>query len=143
LEQRVGEAIALAVRAQTAASSPSGGVYRAIATLCDHVAGDPFLARVCLTDDFPPGPNGARSRRRLIEVVAELLQGTTPQAAAPSPLVIEASTGALWSLFHHHVIRDWSLRREISATLSYLALAPVVGASAAVASIRSEQAPKP
>jgi AcrR family transcriptional regulator len=140
LEQRVGEATAQAVRAQTAASSPPGGVYRAIATLCDHVAGNPFLARVCLTtDDFPPGLNGARSRRRLIEVVTELLQGATPQAVAPSPLTIEASTGAIWSLFHRHIIRDWSLRRQISATLSYMVLAPVVGASTTVASIGSEQ----
>lgn len=136
LEQRVGEAMAKAARAQTAARSPQGGVYRAIVALCDHVAGDDFLVRVCLTGDFPPGPDGLRSRRRLIDAIVELL---ADGASDRSPLASEASAGALWSLFHHYVIRDWALRRQISATLGYLALAPAVGASAAVEWIKSEQ----
>lgn len=139
LEQRAGGALAQASRAQAAASSWPGGVYRAIAALCDHVALDPFLARVCLNSDFPPGPDSARSRERLITAIADLISNVSH--SAQSSLVAEASIGAIWSLFHHHVIRDWALRRQISATLSYLAVAPVVGASPAVAAIRTEQAP--
>jgi AcrR family transcriptional regulator len=138
IEQRVGEAMAQAARAQAAARSWAGGAYRAITALCDHIAEDQLLARVCLTDDFPPGPNGALHRQRFIDALLELLSDQAPQLPASS-LTTEASTGALWSLFHHHLIRDWALRRQISATLAYLALAPAIGAPAAVAAIQDEQ----
>jgi AcrR family transcriptional regulator len=138
LEQQVGEALAGAARAQAAASSWPGGVYRAIAALCDHIASSAFLARVCLTNDFPPGPDGARSRQRLIAAVNDLLAGS-PRAARPTAPATEASLGALWSLFHHHVIRDWPPHHQISATLTYLSLAPAVGASSVVAAIQDEQ----
>jgi AcrR family transcriptional regulator len=78
-EQRAGEALAQAARAQTAASSAAGGVYRAIAALCGQVSADSFLARVCLTDDFPSGPNANRSRQRLLSAITELLSDTSPQ----------------------------------------------------------------
>jgi AcrR family transcriptional regulator len=140
LEQRAGEAIAQAARAQAAASNQAGGVYRAVTALCDYIASDAFLARVCLTNDFPPGPEGARSRERLLAAISELLGPDAEPADELTPVVMEASTGAIWSLFHHYLIRDWSLRRQISATLSYLAVVPIVGAPAAVAAIRGEQA---
>ncbi len=139
LGQRVTEAMAQASRAQAAASSWPGGIYRAITALCDRIAGDAFLARVCLTNDFPPGPNGIRSRERLTGAIAELLSSSPPRSSQPAPLIAQASTGAIWSLFHHHLIRDWSMRRQLSATLSYLALAPSIGAAETVASIRREQ----
>jgi AcrR family transcriptional regulator len=141
LEQRAGEALAQASRAQTAARSWSGGVYRAITALCTHIANDPFLAKVCLTEDFPQKPRGVRSRQRLIAAFVELLTDSTPRANRPHPLAVEASMAATWSLFHHHVIRQSALRRQISASLSYLVLAPAVGASAAVAAIEREQHP--
>lgn len=134
IEQRVGEAIAQASRAQAAARDWPGGIYRAITALCTHIANDQLLARICLTDDFPPGPSGTLHRTRLIEALTELLSDQ-----AYSGLTTEASTGALWSLFHHHLIRDRALHRQISATLAYIALAPAIGAPAAIAEIQSEQ----
>ncbi len=139
LEQKAAEAFAQAARAQTAGRSWAGGVYRAIAALCEYIAADQFLASVCLADDFPPGSRGARTRQRLITAVAEQLGDGAPREARPSALAAEASAGAVWAVFHHHAIRDWAQRRQIAATLSYLALAPAVGAGAAVAAIRSEQ----
>ena len=139
LEQRAGEAIAEAARARALASSWQGGVYRAIASLCERIAADAFLAKVCLTDDFPPGPDGALSRQSLIAAIMQLLLEGVPGAARPTGLAGEASTGAAWALFGHHIIRNWVLRRRISATLSYLVLAPAVGASEALAAIEAEQ----
>jgi AcrR family transcriptional regulator len=141
LEQCAGEAMAQAARAQAAARTKTGGVYRAIAALSDHIAGDPFLSRVCLTDDFPTGPNGVRSRQRLIDAAVELLAGNSGSTPRPARLVEEASTGAVWSLFHHHVIRDRALRQQISATLAYLAMAPIAGASSTITAIQDEQSP--
>jgi AcrR family transcriptional regulator len=142
LEQRAGEAIAHAGRAQAAASSSAGGAYRAISSLCDYIANDPFLTRVCLTDDFPSSPNGARSRERLGKAVSELLTGESPSRPQVR-LTGEASAGAVWTLFYRHVIRDCVPRRQISATLTYLALAPFIGAPDVIKAIRAEQGEKP
>jgi len=139
LEQHAGEALAQAARAQGAGRTGPGGVYRAVTALCDHVAGDDFLARVCLADDFPNGPNGERARGRLTSAVAELLGDGAEPGKLQSSLFAETTTGAVWSLFHHHVVRDWSLRRQVAASLSYMALAPVVGASVTLRAIRDEQ----
>jgi AcrR family transcriptional regulator len=141
LEQRTGEALAQASRAQAAARSWSGGVYRAIAALSAHIAGDPFLTRVCFADDFPPGPNGGRARQRLIAGITEQFSEGAPRDTRPTPLEIEASAGAVWAVFHRHVVKERALHRQIAATLSYLALAPTIGAAAAVAAIESEQGP--
>jgi AcrR family transcriptional regulator len=138
IEQRVGEAMAQAARAQAAARDWPGGVHRAIAALCDHIAEDQFLARVCLTDDFPPGPNGILHRKRLTDALLELLSDQAPPAPCLEPSHRSLHRRPL-VLFHHHLIRDWSLRRQISATLTYLALAPVIGAIATVAAIQGEQ----
>jgi AcrR family transcriptional regulator len=139
LEQKAADALAQAARAQTAASGWAGGVYRAISALCGQVASDRFLATVCLTGDFPPGPDATRSRQRLLDAITELLSDPVHQTTPATPSRIAASSGAIWSLFHHHVIRDAPLHRQIAATLSYLALAPAIGASAAIAAIQSEQ----
>lgn len=136
LEQHAAAAMAQATRAQAAASSWEGGVYRAIAALSSQIASDNFLGRIFLADDFPPGPEGRRSRRRLIEAVTELL--SSPEATLPPGLAAGASAGAVWSVFHRHTLRDRAVGRQTAATLSYLTLAPAIGAPAAVVAIRGE-----
>lgn len=138
LELRASAAMARAARARSAAGSWAGGVYRAIAALCAHLAHDEFLAKVCLAGDLPPGPGGIRSRQGLSAAIADLLSDGAPRTVQPSPLTSEAVAGALWSLFHHHIVREWSQRRQISATLTYMALAPAIGAPDAVAAIEDE-----
>jgi AcrR family transcriptional regulator len=141
MEQRAGEATTQAARAQTAGRTWSGGLYRAISALCDQIAADPLLASVCLADNFTPGSSGARVRGQLIAILAEQLADSAPVAERPSLLVAEASSGAVWALFHHHVVRAIAQSApQVAATLAFMALAPVIGARAAVAAISSEQA---
>ena len=52
------------------------------------------------------------------------------------PCGVEATNGALWALFQRHLLTDWSQRRQIAATLAFIALAPIIGD---VAAIRREQ----
>jgi AcrR family transcriptional regulator len=139
LQQHAAEALAQAARAQAAARSWPGGVYRAIAALCEHIAGDAFLAGACVADDFAPDSSVSRARRRLGGAVVDQLTAAVPRDSRPSDLAVEASAGAVWGVFHHHLIRDWAMRRELSATLAYLALAPAIGAKAAVNAIAAEQ----
>jgi AcrR family transcriptional regulator len=142
LEQRAGQAMAQAARAQTASSGWLGGVYRAMTTLCDHVSGDPFLARVCLENDFPPGLRAERSRQRLIQALIELFSAEAPYPFREGPAT-EAAIGAVWALFLSHVVRKQSLRESIAATLTYLALAPLTTPREAIRAIRAEQRPSP
>jgi AcrR family transcriptional regulator len=140
MEQRAEEALAQAARAQTAGRSWPGGMYRAISALCDQLIGDPLLTSVCLAETFEPDSDGSRSRAQLIGVVAELLNDSAPILERPSALFAEASTDAVWSLFHHHLIRALPLSSpQIAATLAFMALAPVIGAPATVAAIAAEQ----
>jgi AcrR family transcriptional regulator len=141
MEQRAGEALAQAARAQTAGRAWPGGLYRAISALCDQIAGDPLLASVCLIDNFAPGSSGSRIRGQLLATVVEQLADAAPTAEQPTALITEASSGAIWSLFHHHVVRALSHSApQVAATLAFMALAPVIGAPAAVAAITAEQA---
>jgi AcrR family transcriptional regulator len=139
LEQRAGGAMAQAARAQTSASSEPGGIYRAIAALLDTVAKDPFLARVCLTDDFPQTRIGLRAKERFVDAVIELWTGDS-MAANLTPLAKEASLGAAWSLFQRSVLESREPSR-IAASLVYFCLVPAIGPEATVKAIRQEQSP--
>lgn len=140
LEQRAGEAFAQAARAQTAGRTWSGGLYRAISALCDQIAADPLLLSVCMADDFEPGSSGSRIRAQLLAIVAEQLADSAPPDDQPSALIAEASSGAVWALFHRHVVRGIAHSApQVAATLAFMALTPVVGAEAAVAAILAEQ----
>lgn len=141
MEQRAAEAIAQTSRAQTAGRTWSGGLYRAISAICDQIAADPLLMSVCLIDNFTPGSNGSRLRMQLLAAVAEQLSESAPLNEQPTTLITEASSGAVWALFHHHVIRALANSApQVAATLAFMALAPVIGAPAAVATIAAEQA---
>jgi len=140
LEQRIGVALEQATDARATGISWEGGVYRAIATLCVKVARDPLLAKLGFSEVFAPGLNGMRCRERLVHATATLLRDEAAPAQRPSQLAAEASIGAVWGVMHHHVVNNRAKQLPwLAATLSYLALAPAVGGSAAVAAIRAEQ----
>ena len=142
LEQRGSEAIEQAGRAQIAGRTWGGGIYRALAGLSDRVANDPILANVCLADDFSPNSRGSRCRKRLLDAVMDQLVESIPDDQRPSSLMREASVGAVWQLFHKHVVRASRQHRpQVAATLTYLGLAPLIGSSDAMSSIRRELDP--
>ncbi len=140
IEQRAAAALAQAARAQTSASSAPGGVYRAIAALVDCFGKDPFLSRVCLTDEFPETQAGRRAKKRLTDAILELRAEQAPIVLRSGDLAMEASSGAVWSLVRRYVLPS----REptpISASLVYLYLAPAIGPAATVRAIEREQSP--
>lgn len=138
VEQRVDEALAEAAHAREHAESWAGGVYRVIAALCEQVGADAFLAKACRIDDGPSGESAVRLQQRLTAAVLDLIEDGAP-ALGSTPLTREASADALWGLFYRHKVRDWVLRRQIAATLSYMVLAPAIGAPAALDAIQVEQ----
>jgi len=140
LDERAAGVAAQAARAQMSGATWGGGVHRAINAYATQIAGDPLLARVCAQNNFAVGSNGSVTRLRLVAGVSDQLRDSAPLESRASEFSAEASAGAVWNVFHHHVLRDWVVHHpEISATLSYMALAPTLGAEDTLVAIRDEQ----
>jgi hypothetical protein len=118
-----------------------GGLHRAICALCGHLARNPLFARLVFVELFESGAEGLRLRARVIAEVTESLRTSAPARQRPSELAAEASVGAIWEVIHHHVANDATDRLlDIAPQLSFLALAPVLGAPEAVRAICCEHA---
>jgi AcrR family transcriptional regulator len=140
LELHTGEALAKLVSAHDAGKSWPGGVYRAVAALCAHIAEDAAFARLAFIDAFAPGPVAIKRRTQLVNTTAELLRESAPLEQRSEPLMVEASVGAVWGVLHHQVVHGQAHRLpNIAASLAFLATAPTVGAHAAAQAIRQEQ----
>jgi len=118
----------------------ASNVHTTIACLCAQIVSDPLLANIAFADISASGPAGLRCRERTITGIAEYFAASGSQGVGPEALSAEASVAAIWSILHHYVTSG--RKRELSwlvPTLSYLALAPTVGAGAAVEAIFREQ----
>jgi AcrR family transcriptional regulator len=118
-----------------------GGVHRAICALCGYLAGNPPLARLAFVEVLAPGPGGVLLRARAIAEVAKSLRASAPAGQRPSEMAAEASVGAIWGIVHHHVAHGATDRLpDIAPQLSFMVLAPVLGAQAAAQAIHAEHA---
>lgn len=138
LDQRGKDLLARCALAQVSSRTWSGGVYRAIVTLCDQVAADLFLVKVCFNDASELGSSGGQSRQRLIRAISEQLADGVPVKHRSTKLAVEATGGSFWAVFKNHAV-DWAQRSQIGATLAYMVLAPAIGCSGAIAAIAQEQ----
>ncbi len=139
LERLTERALAHAVPAGAAARTWPGGLHRALCSLCASIAADPVLARLGFIEVFALGPDGMLCRERIIAGIAESLRISAPAGQRPSELAAEASIGAVWGVVHHHVALGRARQLpSIAGVLSYLALAPAIGAEQAVQAIVAE-----
>lgn len=117
-----------------------GGVYRAFAMLCAQIANKPFLGRLGFVDVFAPGGQGVRWRARFVANMGGFLRGSAPPGQRPTELGAEASAGAVCEVVRHHVATGQARRLpQAAGALSYIVLAPAIGAAAAEEAIRIEQ----
>lgn len=141
LELRAEHALSHAGLAYATGRSWPGGVHRALEALCAYLAFDPVLARIGFVEVFAPGLDGMRCRERLMASITKRFRDSAPLAQCPSELAAEASVGAIWGVLHHQLVAGQARRLpQIAPTLSFLALAPAIGAPAAADAIREEQA---
>jgi AcrR family transcriptional regulator len=134
---------ALADAAIAGAAGPDwpGGVHRALSALCAYIAADPLFARLAFVEVFALGPDGVRFREAGMARFIESFRASAPGAQRPSRLAAEASVGAIWGVVHHHVANGAINRLPtIAPQLSFLALAPALGAQGAVSAILAEDA---
>jgi AcrR family transcriptional regulator len=124
-------------QAKAPASSWEAGVCQAVAALCAEVARDPIFANLCFNADLALGSAAIECRDRLLARIAYSVYGTAPGASAE--LAEKAAAGAAWSVLRHCIASGRASRADgVAATLSFLLLAPSLGAEAAVGAIRTE-----
>jgi AcrR family transcriptional regulator len=111
-----------------------------ICRLCNRIASDPLLARIAFADVFAPGLAGLLCREEIVTKIARSFIASSNGDKGPSELAAEASVGAVWAVIQHYVLsgKTQELPR-LAPTLSYLALAPAIGAPAAMDAIRGKQ----
>lgn len=134
LELLSAQALARVERAGRGAPDWPAAVCVTAGSLMRHIAGDPVFARCAFVEIFAAGAAGAECRERLLRSLAELLLRTAPERA--TPIVAEAIVGAVWSIVHHHVVRDAAhLLPSLTDHVAYIALAPLIGAEQAARAI--------
>jgi AcrR family transcriptional regulator len=134
------EAVNVAAQAAQRGGTAAGGVYRAMAALCDCVERDRLFAGLCLDDR-----NLATATARLDahdRIVSELgsLALKTSSGSPVDGLGGEVAAGATWALLRHQVAtRSTGQEIQLPATLAYFTLAPLVGGPPAIDALRGEQ----
>ena len=130
------EALASAIKASADVEDRRAAVREGIAALLAHVADNRVLQRIAFVEIFAVGPAGVKRRERLLEGCADLLVSTLPESQRPSKLVAQAIVGAVWAILHSHVTRGAASRLPgLADHVTYIALAPAIGAEAAVQAI--------
>lgn len=141
LEDLIQRTLVWALRQGATAKSWPAGLHRVLLAFCASVARDPAFAKLGFVELFAPGIPGVRFRTRLIAAVAERLRRSAPSRQRPSELAAEASVGAALGIIHHHIATGRARQLpQVVPTLSFLVLAPAIGAPAAVSAIQAEQA---
>lgn len=112
----------------------SSGVHDTLTGLCEEIVRDPVLARLAFVEAFASGEAGARYRRRLLAAASEHFHLQLPEDLRfSSEASIEASLGAIWSVLHTYVSSGKTQQLlSIAPTLTFIALAPLIGAESAI-----------
>ncbi|HXS33300.1 MAG TPA: TetR/AcrR family transcriptional regulator [Solirubrobacterales bacterium] len=141
LERRATTAIRAAAEHEYASGDDwARRVDTTVSRLCARIIGDPLLSRLAFVDAFAPGIAGLRCRENITTSLAKSFDAGAPPCLGSEEVASEASIGAIWAILHHYAVtgRTAELPR-IAPTLSYLALAPAIGAPAAEETIRDGQ----
>ncbi len=140
LEDQTEYLLARVAGAGLAGESWEGGLHRVVHALCQDVASSPGFARLAFVEVLSPGPGAVRRVERLIARAGELYRASAPPGRRPSEFAAEASLGAVCGIMHHYVVSGQARRLpEIAPALSFLVLAPTVGADSASAAIAAER----
>jgi AcrR family transcriptional regulator len=141
LERLTYRGLAHVAPARAAGRDWPGGLHRELFALCAYIAADPAFARLGFVEVFAPGPAGIRFREDIIGGLVEIFRGNAPATQRPGELVAEASVGAICGIVHQYVaVGRADLLPRVASTLSFLALAPAIGAQQAVEAITVEHA---
>ncbi len=132
------EALLTSVRAARTAEDPLVGVHRGVCALLECIAQDPVLRNVAFVEVFAAGHVALDCSERFVDRLIDLLSECLPSTRELPGIAPEACSGALWAVLSRHALEQRADPRACAAHASYVVLAPLVGAEAAVRAIASE-----
>jgi AcrR family transcriptional regulator len=140
LELLWARALRHATGAASSAPSWEAGLPRAVATLMDCLATDRAFARLAFIELPAAGVRGLRDRERLIGAAAQRLIDSAPARRRPlGTLAAHASLAAAWAIARERIVQgEGHSLAAVAPTLSYLALAPAIGAQCAAQAVTAE-----
>jgi AcrR family transcriptional regulator len=116
-------------------------VRRAIGELMLCLADRPHYARTIAAEAFAAGPEAVRRNQALARALATLLTDGAP-GKPPGALTVDGVGGAIWHMVRCQVASGRvQLLPALSDYLSYVVLAPFIGAEAAVEVVSEDRAP--
>jgi AcrR family transcriptional regulator len=116
-----------------------GAVRRAIGALMVHLADRPHYARTIAAEAFAAGPAAVQRNVELAKALAALITQGAP-GTPPGRLTVEGVGGAIWNTVRCQVASGRvQLLPAFSDFLSYVVLAPFIGADAAVEVVSEER----
>lgn len=140
VEMLVGRVLGRAREAYLTGDSWPSGVHRAMERICRDIADDPALVRLVFFELYVPAAEAIRWHAELIANLCSALRESAPALQRPCPLAAEASIGAVWAILHHYATTGRSADvAKLGGTVTYLLLAPAIGAEEAVKVIHAER----
>jgi AcrR family transcriptional regulator len=110
-------------------------VHRALEGLCGFLVSEPAFAKLRAVEVYAAGPEALAHRDQAWEaILEELVPADVRGGQEPGPIAIDASSGAVYALLYEKVRKDeLGKLAELQPLLSYLLLAPFLGAEEATA----------
>jgi AcrR family transcriptional regulator len=126
-------ALAAVLASFQAAPSWPEAVRASLATLLEHIASEPEFARLGLFEVLAAGRDARRrADDRAAAFTAMLTPGSPGETTVPAPLLGGFVAAGIWGVIQHHIIHGRTQRlAELTPQLSYVALAPFIGAAEA------------
>ncbi|HEY1687990.1 MAG TPA: TetR/AcrR family transcriptional regulator [Solirubrobacteraceae bacterium] len=113
-----------------------GAVRRTAEVFVASLVSDPTLARVACVEVLAVGPAGLECRDSLLGGFEQALLRTTPTGLKTTPTTAAASVGAAWGIVCEHACQRTTAHPSVlAASVAYMLLAPVMGASRARSAI--------
>jgi AcrR family transcriptional regulator len=144
LDEFVAEAMQGVESALQQAPSWAEGVHLAVGALLDYFATHEALSRLAFINIFEVGPGMTGRMTRSIEDFTKRLEEHAPEPRRAPLVAREAITGAIWGIVSSYVGND-RVRHlpRLTDQLTFIVLAPYIGAKAAVEMIESARKPLP
>jgi AcrR family transcriptional regulator len=124
---------------RTAECSWPETVRASLAALLDWIAREPALARAAFVEAFRGGPDVQERNRHLLGGLANLLLRSCPADLRPPPTIAEGIVAGICGVLHDYVAAGALAELgELADHLSYIVLAPTIGAQSAIESLQAQ-----
>ncbi len=133
LEDAHAQVLELVSEAEGSDADWSRGVEHGVSAVMRLLACDLVLARLIFVEIFVLGLAGLESRERLMAAWAGIVRERAPPMSGRTPITVQASVGAMWEVVRNHVYSGAARQLpDIVGQLSFMVLAPVLGAGVAI-----------